>query len=54
MSIYVTFTTLECGEFLFFNGLFDASMKTLETIEHAEIKFFILIISVPHVSSTDV
>ena len=30
------------------NGLFDAWMKTLETIEHAQIKFFILIIRVPH------
>ena len=29
-------------------------MKTLETIEHAQIEFFILIITVPHVSLIDV
>ena len=36
------------------NDLFDASMKTLETIEHAQIEFFILIIRAPHVRSIDV
>ena len=36
------------------NGLFDAEMKTLETIEHAQIELFILIIRLPHVSSIDV
>ena len=36
------------------NGLFDASMKTLETIDRAQIEFFVLIIRVPHVSSIDV
>ena len=36
------------------NGSFDAEMKTPETIEHAKIEFFILIIKVPHVSSIDV
>ena len=31
------------------NGLFDAEMKTLETIENAQVEFFfILIIRVPH------
>ena len=33
------------------NDLFDAQMKTLETIEHAQIEVLILIIGVPHVSS---
>ena len=36
------------------NGSFDAKMKTLETIEHAQIECFILIIRVPYVSSIDV
>ena len=36
------------------NGLFDAKIKTLEAIKHAEMELFILIIRVPHVSSTDV
>ena len=36
------------------NGSFDASMKPLETIEHAQIEFFILIIRAPHVRSIDV
>ena len=36
------------------NGLFDAQMKILETIEHAQIEFFIMIIIAPHVSSIDV
>ena len=36
------------------NGLFDAQMRTLETIEHAQIEFFILIIRVPHISAIDV
>ena len=35
-------------------GSFDAQMKTLETIEHAQIELFILIIRVPHVSLIDV
>ena len=35
-------------------GLFDAQMKTIETIEHVQIEFFILIIRVPHFSSTDI
>ena len=28
--------------------LFDGQMKTLETIEHAQVEFFILIIRVAH------
>ena len=36
------------------NGFFDASVKTLEAIEHIQIDFFILIIRVPHVGSADV
>ena len=36
------------------NGLFDTYKKTLETIEHAQIEFFILIIRVSHVSSINV
>ena len=36
------------------NGSFDAQMKTPETIEHAQTELFILIIRIPHVSSTDV
>ena len=35
------------------NGLIDAKAKTLETVEHAQIELFILIIKVPHVSSID-
>ena len=35
------------------NDLFDAQMKTLETIEHAQIEVLILIIGVPHVSSCE-
>ena len=33
------------------NGSFDALIKILETTEHAQIELFILIISVPTVSS---
>ena len=36
------------------NGSFDALIKILETTEHAQIELFILIISVPTVSSIDV
>ena len=36
------------------NGLFNAQMKTLETIVHAEFEFFISILRVPHVSSIEV
>ena len=36
------------------NDLFDTSMKTLETIKHAQIEFFILIIRAPHISSIGV
>ena len=33
---------------------FDALMKIFETIEHAQIEFFILIIRVPHIRLIDV
>ena len=36
------------------NGSIDALMKTLETIEHAQIDFFILIIRIPHDSLIEV
>ena len=35
------------------NGLFDAQIKTRETIEHAQIEFFIFIIRILHVRSVD-